>query len=98
MSQANNAIISTIPFTKIVKLNGEATVSSGKQGRKEPMENFNQRMLNEIINLRKTAEIVGMNQRISNQLEILRYVRNNALGLSFDEGFREENMWWKQNS
>lgn len=61
-------------------------------------ENFNKRILNEIINLRKTAEIVGVNQRISNQLEILRYVRNNELGLSFDEGFQEENQWWKQNS
>lgn len=60
-------------------------------------KNFNRRILKEIIDLRKTAEIVGMNQRISNQLEILRYVRNDELGISFDEGFYEENEWWKQN-
>jgi hypothetical protein len=35
------------------------------QGGIEMDSKFNERILNEIINLRKTAEIVGMNQRIN---------------------------------
>lgn len=68
------------------------------EGEEGLQEKFNERILKEIIVLRKTAEVVGMNQRISNQLEILRYVRNSVLGISFDEGFIQENQRWRENN
>ena len=54
------------------------------------MRLFHENILNEIVKLRKTADIVGMTPRISYQLEILRYVRNNTLGLTFEQGVIEE--------
>jgi len=51
---------------------------------------FNENLLNQIIKIRKTIMIVGNSNRLSDQLEILRYVRNNTLGISFDEGLIEE--------
>lgn len=54
------------------------------------MLDFNNRLLNEIVHLRKLESIVGTTQRISIALEMLRFVRNTELGLNFEEGLEQE--------
>lgn len=58
---------------------------------------FNERLLMEIGNLRSIEKIVGLTQRISISLEILRFVRNSELGLNFEEGIKLEDEWIANN-
>ncbi len=58
---------------------------------------FNENLLREIHRVRETIEIVGSTDRLSGQLEVLRYVRNRTLGISYDQGVLEENDWILNN-
>lgn len=57
------------------------------------MNNFNENLLGQVVHLRRLSEVVGVTNRIENQLEALRYVRNNTLGIDFEEGLIQENEW-----
>lgn len=58
------------------------------------MADFNKRLLKEIAHLRFLQAIEGINPtRIENCLEMLRFVRNDELGLSFKEGKLEEDAY-----
>ena len=58
------------------------------------LPDFNQRLLKEIVHLRHLQQIEGVElTRIINCLEILRCIRNSELGLTFDEGKRQEDEW-----
>jgi len=62
------------------------------------MPDLNNRLLKEIANLRYLKSIEGIElTRIVNCLEILRFIRNNELGLTFEEGKKQEDEWIRNN-
>ncbi|MEK4247127.1 hypothetical protein MKZ20_17660 [Psychrobacillus sp. FSL K6-2684] len=63
------------------------------------MPDFNERLLKEIAYLRFLQGIEGIKlTRIMHCLEMLRYVRNSELGITFDEGLIQEDEWIKNNN
>lgn len=62
------------------------------------MPDFNERLLKEIAHLRFLQGIENIElTRIVHCLEMLRFVRNSELGLTFDEGLIQEDEWIKNN-
>lgn len=57
------------------------------------MIDFNNRILEEISHLRHLQSKGIINDRITHCLEILRYIRNSELDITFEQGFEEENRW-----
>ena len=61
------------------------------------MSGFNQRLLKEIAQLRNLEDMGIKSARTTYGLEMLRYVRNSELGITFEEGILQENTWIKEN-
>ncbi|MEI2465028.1 hypothetical protein [Niallia taxi] len=58
------------------------------------MIDFNERLLKEIAHLRYLKEELGVvNERTVHCLELLRFIRNDELGITFNEGLEMENKW-----
>ncbi|MED3792373.1 hypothetical protein P4571_07950 [Niallia alba] len=58
------------------------------------MVDFNERLLKEIAHLRYLKEKLGIvNERTVHFLELFRFIRNDELGIAFDEGLERENEW-----
>lgn len=61
------------------------------------MSNFNERLLKEIANHRKLLEMGIKSECAYRCLELLRFIRNSELSLSYDEGLEQENEWILRN-
>lgn len=58
---------------------------------------MNERLLIEIAYLRRLRTVIFESERITHCLEILRYIRNTELGISFEEGLKQEDEWMALN-
>lgn len=58
---------------------------------------FNNRILKEINYLRQLEANGVHSERITNCLEILRFIRNDELNIDFETGCRQENEWLRDN-
>lgn len=56
-------------------------------------EKLHDTIMEEITRLRRKTKIDGIASHVYHQLEMLRYVRNTARGLTFEEGVKEEDAW-----
>ncbi|WZY36104.1 hypothetical protein NSR02_07090 [Bacillus sp. FSL W8-1122] len=61
------------------------------------MADFNERLLKEIARLRTLQGIGIKTERVSMSLELLRFIRNSELSISFDKGLEQENEWILRN-
>lgn len=58
------------------------------------MVDFNERLLKEIAHLRY---LNGIGIKNTSSLELLRFIRNDELGIEFEEGLKQENEWITAN-
>lgn len=62
------------------------------------MPDFNERLLIEIGHLRSMQENEIESDRITHCLEMLRFIRNTELHLTFAQGWEQENEWIENNT
>jgi len=61
------------------------------------VKDFNNRLLKEIAHLRSLQKLKIKSERITHCLELLRFIRNSELNLTFEEGVKQEDDWITNN-